>query len=906
MKINLFEVISWPKISYGKPIFLMKLSFFFYLIFCFQLLAISGFSQNNITLAEENSTLRSILHKIEAQTSYNFILNNDVIDVDQNFSISVLEKDITATLALLFKNAAIAYKIKKNHIVLSRAKKQLDHYTINGVVTDASTGETLLGASIIIKNSTSGVFTNEYGFYSITLPMGDYTFEISYLGYTSKEVAIQLKSDINMKIELYSASSELDEVVVTSNQKSKSKIKSIFGGTSSLRASELKKIPALLGEPDLTRALLTQPGISSIGEGTTSFNVRGGNIDQNLVLLDDAPLYNTSHLFGLFSIFNADAIKVLQLYKGEIPARFGGRASSVLEIRQKNGNSKRIKGEGGLGLLFSKFTIEGPIKKDKLSFLASGRRSYFDIFFPLLNEGGGSLVDFKKFHFYDLNTKITWDINKNNKIYASGFFGADVIDFRQGEFDNDPDIIADLGWTNTTATLRWNHIFSNQLFANITAIYNQYDFSLGVQEKLEEVDIAETVDRSIENWIFKPDFTYYPNPTTSMRFGLSGNIYQFIPKLKNNALSRQSFDKEKALELAAYYSIEKQWKKLSIQTGLRTSWFANLGAKNVAIYNSNFPQTPSTIIGFRNFKSNEISKSYVGLEPRASVKYELHDRKALKIGYNRMFQYVHLIASQTIALPNDIWKPSGEHINPLAVNQFSAGYAYDTKDQDYNFSIEGYYKTFDNLIEYKNGARLTTIETIGVINNIETELVPAKGFSYGIELSADKNKGRLTGNANYTYSVTKRKTTSNFSSEQINDGGYFPSNFDRPHILNVTANYKLSKKWEVGAFFTYQTGRPITLPNGRFSFNEDSFLTYSDRNAFRIPNTHRADISFTYTPTGNPKTNWKGSWSFGVYNVYGRKNAFSVNSIFSNNNLETAQISLIAAPIPSIAYNFKF
>ncbi len=888
--------MPWPENSYRNTFFLMKLSFFFYLIFCFQLMGFHGFSQNNVTLEEENSSLKSILQKIEEQTSYQFILNNDVIDVDQNFSIEVIEKDVVDVLTLLFKNSTISYKIKKKHIILSKPKRQVNNFTISGIVTDASTGETLLGASITVTNTTQGLFTNEYGFYSITLPKGDYLLEISYLGYTTKKINVQLQDNKNLKIELQPSASQLDEVIITSDQKGKSQVKPILGGTTSFTTSEIKKLPSLLGEPDITRAVLTQAGINSVAEGTGGFNVRGGNVDQNLILLDEAPLYNTSHLLGLFSIFNADAVKIVNLYKGEMPARFGGRASSVLEIRQKNGNSKRIKGEGGLGLLFSKLSIEGPIKKDKVSFLASGRRSYFDVFFPLFE--GSEAVD--KFHFYDLNTKLTWNINKNNRLYASGIFAADVMKFNQeedgeGGFDTD----LDLGWINTTATLRWNHIFSNKLFTNITGIYSKYDFAFGVREELEEDSFEETVNRSVENWIFKPDFTYYPDPTTQMRFGLYSNLYLFFPELENTEVN-EVLDKEKGLELAGYYSIKKQWDKFSIQTGLRYSWFANFGAERIAIYDPNLPQTTNTITGYRNVRNNEISKSYFGFEPRVALKYDLNNRKAFKIGYNRMFQYIHSITNQTIPLPSNIWKPVGEHIAPLEVNQFSAGYAYDTKDQSYNFSVEGYYKTSDNIVEYKNGAR------VGVLDNIETELVPAKGFSYGLEVSGYKIKGKLTGNVNYTYSVTKRKTKSNFSSEQINNNTYFPSNFDRPHILNITANYKLSKKWDLGAFFTYQTGRPITQPNGRLTFEGESFITYSDRNAFRVPDTHRVDISFTYTPVGNPKTNWEGSWNFGVYNLYGRKNAFSVNSVFDGNQLETSQISFIAAPIPFISYNFKF
>ncbi|MDB4292415.1 TonB-dependent receptor [Maribacter sp.] len=895
MEINLFEVIIRPKNSYDKTIFLMKLSSLLYLVFSLQLAAFSGFSQNSVTLAEENSSLKSIIREIEAQTSYNFILNNDDIDVNQNFSISVVDKDVAETIALLFKNSTIVYKIKKNHIILTAPDKQVNSFTVSGVVTDAATGETLLGADVIERTMGKGAITNAYGFYSITLPKGTYLFEVSYLGYARKEVAVQLDTNTNLGIELQPSSRALDEVVLTADQNTKSQVKSILGGTINLTPEEIKKVPPFLGEPDITRAILTQPGINSVGEGTTGFNARGGNVDQNLILLDEAPLYNSSHLFGFFSIFNADAIKVVKLYKGGIPARFGGRASSVLEIRQKNGNSKRIKGEGGLGLLFSKFTIEGPIKKDKLSFLASGRRSYFDLFFPLIKE----IPDNDKFHFYDLNTKLSWNINTNNKLYASGFFAADVIKFRQAEEDEQGmDDQLDLGWTNATATLRWNHTFSNKLFANITGVYSKYTFGIGEIVETDEEDFVSTFDRSIENFIFKPDFSYYPNLNTKMRFGLAGNLYQFTPSLKGTGV-REFPDAEKALELAAYYSIEKQWDKLSLDAGLRFSWFANFGEDAIAIYNPDFPQTPSTRIGRNNYENNEISKSYYGLEPRLALKYDLNDRKAFKLGYNRMFQYIHLISSQTVVLPNDVWKPAGEHIAPLEVNQFSAGYAYDTKNKDYNFSIEGYYKTFDNIVEYKNGARF------GVVDDLETELVPAKGFAYGLELAAHKNKGKLTGNANYTYSVTKRKTESAFSSEQINNGAYFPSNFDRPHVFNLTANYTLSKKWQVGAFFTYQTGRPITQPNGRLTLIGESFLTFSDRNAFRVPATHRADLSFTYIPTGNPNTNWEGSWSFGVYNVYGRKNAFSINSVLKNNTLETGRISLIGAPIPFISYNFK-
>jgi len=893
MKINQFGAIWCSKNKYQKVVFLMKLSFFFYIICCFQLIALNGFSQKKVTLNAENTSLESIMVQIENQTQYSFIFNNDVIDVNRTFNIKVLKEDIEKTIDLLFKSSGISYKIKKNLIILS-SNRSVD-FTVSGLVVDAETGETLFGANVIVKSLKKGTTTNEYGFYSVTLPEGKYVLEITYLGYTKKEVSLDLKENINKKIELQSSLNELDEVVVTSNEKNKSQVASIITGSTKITSTEIKKLPSLLGEPDITRALLTQAGISTTREGSTGFNARGGNIDQNLVLLDEAPLYNSSHLFGLFSIFNADAVKDVTLFKGGIPARFGGRGSSVLDIHQKNGNSKSFKGQGGLGLLFSRLTLEGPIVKDKVSFLLSGRRSYFDLFFPLIKGAEGT-----QFYFYDLNTKLSWNINENNTLYASGFFGADVIGSEQESDEGESESNLDSNWSNATTTIRWNHIFSNKLFANFTGIYSKYNFTIGYEESVGELT-NESVKRSIDNFIFKSDFTYYQNPSTKMRFGLNTTLYKFIPGEISSTLTDLKLDTEEALELAAYYSIEKEWNKFSLQAGLRYSWFANLGPGDVTLYNPNFPLTPATVTGTENYSKNEIIKQYGGLEPRLSLKYDVNDRKAFKLGYNRIFQYIHLLSNASSSLPFDQWKPSGTYIEPLEVNQFSAGYAYDSKTSAYNFSTEAYFKTFDNIVEYKNGA-----STIGLSNTLETELVPAKGFAYGLELTAHKNSGKLTGNVNYTYSVARRKTVSAFSSDRINDGAYFPSNFDRPHMFNITANYELSKKWTIGTFFTYQSGGPTTQPNGRLIFNGEPFLTYSDRNAFRVSDTHRMDVSFTYTPDDNPKTKWEGSWNFGIYNVYGNNNAFATRSKFDNGRLRILETSFIVAPIPFITYNFKF
>ncbi len=786
-------------------------------------------------------------------------------------------------------------------------------YTISGTIENVETGETLLGATVYSKESGKGAVTNEYGFFSLLLPEGKHTIITSYVGYAARSQIVELSKNQKLKIQLAIGNS-LEEVVITTTKNTKSQVRQVIAGSINLKPKDIKQIPALLGEPDVTRAILTQPGVSSVGEGTSGFNVRGGNIDQNLILLDEAPIYNSSHVWGFFSIFNADAIKDIQLYKGGIPARFGGRASSVLDIRQREGSNKQIKGEGGLGLLFSRLTLEGPIKKDKLSFLVSGRRSYFDLFFPLIKSIKGNKV-----YFYDLNAKLAWNINDNNKLFASGYFGADVMKLNFTETgdeeatsaeninQNNTSETIDFQWKNATSTLRWNHIFSDKLFMNLSGIYSRYNYALSSKNSgggpTGTSASSFKWESAVENWILKPDFTFYKNSDTKMRFGINNTLYRFVPaKVNGNeeGINSIDFGTEKGLEIAPYFSYERAWNRFSMNAGLRYSWFGNIGAYKVSFYNPNLPQTVSSITSSKTYKKGEVIKSYGNFEPRLALKYDISDRKAIKLGYNRMFQYIHLISNTNAALPFDIWKPSGFHIKPLEVNQVSVGYAYDTNSGNYNFSIDAYYKTFKNQVEYKNGADLFLNE------NLETQLLSSDGYSYGIELGAFKTKGKFTGNVNYTYSVTKRKTTSPFASENLNNGNYYPSNFDRPHIFNLTANYRLNKKWSAGAFFTYQTGRPTTYATGKFEINGNQYFTYSDRNAYRLKDTHRMDVSFTYTPTPKEGRKWQGSWMFGAYNVYGHKNAFSVYSSLRNNQLRTFQYSVIGAPIPFITYNFKF
>ena len=897
----------------------MALSILFCLHFLFglHLSSMGNETKYMISLDFEVTPLSNILDQIEAQSTYHFVYSNDEVDVEQKFSIKVHEKSFQNTIDKLLRGSGITYTLREEIVILKNNPKA-QNYTISGTISDAETGETLIGATIYSKEAAAGGATNAYGFYSVTFPEGTHTLAVSFVGYTVIENIIELNENTTLNIELAPSSNQLEEVVVMGNTINNSQVGKVLSGVTTLSNTDIKKVPAFMGEADITRVILTQPGVSTVGEAASGFNVRGGNIDQNLILLDEAPLFNSSHVWGLFSTFNADAVKEMKLYKGGIPARFGGKGSSVLDIKQKDGNSKEFKGEGGLGLLFSRLTLEGPIKKDKLSFIASGRRSYFDIFFPLAGDDFGE----DRLYFYDLSTKLTWNVNEKNKLFFSGYFGADVmkIDFgptvdengREGE-----DSIIDFRWKNATSTVRWNHIFSNRLFMNTTAIFSNYNYSLFSKNDEgggpADTEGSFTWKSSVKNYIFKSDFTLYSGANTIMRFGANNTLYKFIPsnvKSDEKGVNDLKLETQTAIEVAPYLELEKWWNKFEFNIGMRYSWFNNMGERSVSEYAPSLPKTSATKTGTKKYKKGETIKQYGGLEPRVSLKYNLREQTAIKAGYNKMYQYIHLISNGAAALPFDIWLPSGKYIRPLGVDQFSLGLAHDIPASSYNFYVDAFYKKFSNMVEYKNNADLF------INRDIETQLLLANGYAYGLELSAHKNKGKVTGNANYTYSVTERKTTSKFNSENINGGSYYPSNYDRPHIFNMTANLAIGSKWELNTFFTFQTGRPTTLPVGKFLFRHISnhgggevIFDYSDRNKYRIPNTHRLDVSFTYTPDREGKKR-KGSWNFGVYNVYGHKNAFSVfhGTSYSGDQLVTKayQYSLLAIPIPFATYNFNF
>ncbi len=766
-------------------------------------------------------------------------------------------------------------------------------YTISGTIKDQKNGETLYGVNIILNNTTKGTVTNEYGFFSITAPQNTYTISISYLGYQSIQKEINLNQNTKLNIELTEDTVSLNEVVVSNN---KTNIKTPQMSVNKLTAKTIKKIPVVLGEVDILKAIQLLPGVTNSGEGASGFNVRGGAADQNLVLLDEAPLYNTSHLFGYFSVFNADAIKDIKLYKGGTPAQFGGRISSILDARQKDGNNKEYHFNGGIGLVSSRLLIEGPTKKEKGSFLLAGRTSYANLFLKLANIES-------RVGFYDINAKISHQLNENNRLYLSGYFGNDNFEIAN-LFTND--------FGNNTFNLRWNHLFSDKIFSNLSFIYSKYNYKLGFNFlDFEWVSF-------IQNTNLKYDLSYYYSDKLKFNFGVNALFYNFNPgEIKptsaDSSINEDKLDQKRAFEPAAYISlIHKVTPKLNLEYGLRYSLFYRLGGQPLNIYENNQPvnYNPTTNvyssadpIGTENFGKSDVIASFDGLEPRFAASFQLNDNTSFKASYQRMNQYIHLISNTNAPTPLDVWAPSGKFIKPQISDQFAVGYFKNLAANKYSLETELYYKTTDNRIDYIDGADIIAN------NEIETDILNGKTRAYGFEFLLKKNTGKLTGWFAYTLSKSEQRTPGRTTTETgINNGDWYNTPYDRTHDLSITAIYTLSKKWNFGANFVYQTGRPTTYPSGQYLFDDITVPNFTTRYDERLPAYHRLDISATLTPKQKRKRKWKSEWVFGVYNLYFRRNASSIN-FFENEETglnEARRISIFGAAIPAITYNFKF
>ncbi len=768
------------------------------------------------------------------------------------------------------------------------AQTKTPKFTINGYLKDAKSGETLIGATMYVKELKTGATSNEYGFYAISLPEGTYTLVYTFIGYQTQTKTITLTENVQISIEFATEDVALAEVVVTERAADEN-IQAVEMSVNKVDMSTLRKMPALLGEVDVVRSIQLLPGVSTVGEGATGFNVRGGNIDQNLVLLDEAPVFNSSHLFGFFSVFNPDAVKDIKLVKGGIPAQYGGRLSSLLDVRLKEGNNKKFTMQGGLGLIFSRFSIEAPIVKDKGSFIIAGRRSYIDVLAKPFLSGG---LSNSQFYFYDLTAKANYTLGKKDKLFLSGYFGRDVFgaNFR-------------FNWGNATATLRWNHVFNNKLFLNLTGYYSNYDYLLGTLGTTTNGDGFQWASNII-NYSVKPEFTYYVSPKNTLTFGGQLIVHTFKPGsttvTSGNTSIVRVLEEKAALEMALYVGNEqKVTDKLSLQYGLRYSYFNNntdftYNFGNPAIQGTRRPFVSKTSSGgFAN------SPNYGNFEPRAALNYVFNSQNSVKLSYNRMAQYIHLLSNTAAATPLDVWTPSSNNIKPQIADQIALGYFRNFKDDSYEFSVEGYYKEMQNQIDYIDGAELFLNELF------EQDLLSGFGRAYGLEFYLKKNKGRFTGWVSYTLARTERKVAG------ISQDDWFPTRFDKPHNLNVVAFYELSKKLTLSANFTLASGTPGTFPTDRFVLRDIGNIPNSaneSRNNFRIPAYHRLDVSLTWD-RAKPNRRWKGSWVFAVYNIYNRRNPFAIYFRQNPDNLTQTQaieFSVFGSFLPSVTYNFKF
>ncbi|MBO6829042.1 TonB-dependent receptor [Allomuricauda sp.] len=777
-----------------------------------------------------------------------------------------------------------------------------ERYTLSGTISEASSNETLIGVTVAISELRTGTTTNEYGFYSITLPEGEYQVIVSYLGFQEVVRTINLNQNQKLDFKLEEKAEELAEVVVTDDVE-KLDIRKPQMSVTSLSSNTIKQVPVVLGEADVIKSLVLLPGITNAGEASSGFNVRGGAVDQNLILLDEAIIFNSSHLFGFFSVFNPDAIKDVKLFKGGIPARYGGRVSSVLEIFQKEGNSKEFKVNGGIGAVASRLLVEGPIQKDRTAFLIGGRASYAHLFLPLFDVNS-------KAYFYDLNTKINHKINENNSVFLSGYFGRDLFNVSE-RFVNI--------YGNAVGNLRWNHLFSDKLFSNLSLIYSDYYYGL-------ELDfVGFEWNSGIQNFNVKYDLKHYLNDKFQMNYGLNSIYYVFnpgkiVPNSPDSGIVEEQLTKKYANENAVYVDLEHQiTENLSMQYGLRVSQFNRFGQDEFFVYQNNNPVEfdPFTLT-YREAKPiDTISpgrsgtlKSFFNLEPRVSMSYTFKENNSIKASYTRLAQYLHLLSNTSSPTPLDVWTPSGPFVEPQLLDQYAMGYFRNIKNGAYTLETEVFYKDIQNRIDYIDGANL-------IANNaIEQVILNGQARAYGLELLLRKNEGQFKGWLAYTLSRSEQRTpgrTLNFDSGRsnletgINFGDWYSTPFDKTHDLSLYGSFELNDKWSFNANFVYQTGQPTNYPIGQFEFEGVSVPYYGLRNKERLPDYHRLDISAILTPRKNKGRKFQSEWVFSIYNAYNRMNAASINF---RENEDTGRNEAVRTSIfgivPSVTYNFKF
>jgi hypothetical protein len=763
-------------------------------------------------------------------------------------------------------------------------------YSVSGYVRDATTGEGIVGATVFINELKNGVSTNQYGFYSIGLLSNIYNITISSLGKSPTHEKVFLNENKTVSVELFDGTTQLNDVVVTAESFDHN-ISSPEMSLVRLTSKTLKSMPAFMGEVDIIKSIQLLPGVSSVGEGSGGFNVRGGNVDQNLILMDEVPIFNSSHLFGFFSTFNPDMVKDVTLHKGGIPPQYGGRLSSVLDVKLKEGNDKSFSGSGGIGILSSRLLIEGPIIKNRTSFIVAGRYAYPDLTLKRLKNlnlrnSSGS--------FYDLNLKLTHRFSEKSSIYLSTYYSGDSFKLASDTVYN---------WKMLATSLKWNTIVKDKLFISLTGTHSMYNY--GIQG--ESAPNLFRTDFDITNTALKLDLTYPINLNHRIDFGGSFGRYQInpgklIPEL-GSSINPSAMQDESSYESSIYVGSESKInERISVLAGVRLSHYNYIGKANLFVYDESIPKSPSSIIDTLNFAQGESIKQYTGAEPRFSLKYSVNATSSIKLSYNRTLQYVHLITNTTAVSPLDLWKSSSPYLKPESANQIAIGYFRNLLAKGIEASAEAYYKEIENMVEYKDGSNI-------FLNPfLESDLLPAQGRNYGVELLLRKNSGKVTGWIGYTYSRAFRKVKGETEEETINNGEYYPSNFDKPNDLSIVMNYKFTRRLSASANFTYSTGRPITYPQSIYIIDGYAVSQYSERNQGRIPDYHRLDVSLTLDESLRKTQKWKGSWTLSIFNVYGRKNPYSIffKPEYAGRIAQAYRLSVIGTIFPSLTYNFKF
>lgn len=752
--------------------------------------------------------------------------------------------------------------------------------TLSGYVHDQSNGEMLIGVTVYCTELKTGAVTNVYGFYSLSVAPGKYTFRFTYVGYNSFDKELQLDKSVTLNVNLKPAESVLGEVIII-GKRTDENVRAPEMSLVKMDIKTIRKVPALLGEIDIIKVLQLLPGVQATSEGSTGFSVRGGSSDQNLIILDEATIHNASHLMGFFSIFNNDAIKDVTLYKGDIPAAYGGRLSSLLDVRMKDGNAKKFGVTGSIGTVSSKLTVEGPILKDQTTFLVSGRRTYADLFLPFAKE---KEIRDNKLYFYDLNLKLTHVINENNRLYLSGYGGRDT-------FKNQ---FALMGFGNQTGSFRWNHLFTKKLFFNLSLIYSDYKYELGTPEG--DANSFKWTSR-MRDYSSRFDFTHYLNDKHLLRFGATTMFHEFFPGTASglgdeSAINEFILPAEYAWEHSIYASEEfKVNDKITLKYGLRFALFQNIGKGTYYNYDQNFNPIDSAV-----YKKGEFFNSYSSFEPRLAFTYLIDNKSSIKGSYSHTAQFLTLAQNSTAGTPLDIWFPATPNVKPQLCDQVGIGYFRNLKNNTYEISAETYYKNYRKVIDFKDHAML-------LLNTyLEGELRIGKGYSYGIETMIRKNEGLLTGWISYTYSRSFRIIP------EINDGNRYNAPYDKPHSVNIVVNYDISERITASATWVYATGLPVTFPTGRAIIGNSIIPIYSNRNAYRMPDYHRLDVSITLKGKEKVGKKWRGEWNLSVYNAYNRHNAWSINFTQDkqNPNITYAEKTYLFAIIPALTYNFKF